>query len=69
MKSDKTHIRKNHMEHLNLTTKLLGLKDQNIDIQFILNHPDYTEIKAKLDYFTPKGQPKTVSEILLFKNF
>ena len=38
------------MEHLNLTTKLLGLKDQNIDIQFVLNHPDYTEIKAKLDY-------------------
>ena len=56
------------MTYTHLTTKLLGLKDQNIDIQFVLNYPDYTEIKAKLDYFTPKRQPKTVSEILLLSD-
>ena len=65
MKSDKTHIRKNHMEHLNLTTKLLGLKDQNIDIQFVLNHPDYTEIKAKLDY-QPSSCPHCQGQMIKY---
>ena len=53
------------MEHLNLTTKLLGLKDQNIDIQFILNHPDYTEIKAKLDY-QPGSCPHCQGQIIKY---
>ena len=38
------------MEHLNVITKLLGLKDKNIDIKDILSHQSHIEIRAKLDY-------------------
>ena len=45
MKSDKTNIRKNHMEHIDFTTKLIGLKDPNIDIKDVLSHQNHMEIK------------------------
>ena len=38
------------MEHINLTTKLLGLKDPNIDIKDVVSHQSHMEIKAELDY-------------------
>ena len=38
------------MEPLNLTTKLLGLEDPNIDIKDVVSHQSHMEIKAKLDY-------------------
>lgn len=50
MKSDKTIIRKNHMELLKNTTELLGLKDPNIKMLFVLKHQTHIEMRAKLDY-------------------
>lgn len=50
MKSDETIIRKNHMELLKNTTELLGLKDPNIKILFVLKHKTHIEMRAKLDY-------------------
>ena len=37
MKSDQTIIRKNHMEQLHFITKLLDIKDPNIQIIDIIN--------------------------------
>ena len=49
MKIDETHIRKTHMEQLYHTTELIGIKDKNIKILFVLKHQTHLEIRAKLD--------------------
>ena len=49
MKSDETIIRKNHMEQLHFITKLLNIKDPNIQII----EDTHKEIIAKLDYDAP----------------
>ena len=41
------------MEHLKNTTDLIGLKDKNIKILFVLQLETHIEIKAKLDYQAP----------------
>ena len=41
------------MELLKNTTDLIGLKDKNITILFVLQHLTHIEIKAKLDYPAP----------------
>ena len=48
-----TIIRKNHMEHIKHTTKLIGIKDLNIKISLILKHQTHIEMRAKLDYPAP----------------
>ena len=53
MKSDQTIIRKNHMEPLHFITKLLDIKDPNIQFMDIVNRDTHKEIIAKLDYETP----------------
>ena len=53
MKSDKNIIRKNHMEQLHFITKLLDIKDPNIQILDIINKDTLKEIIAKLDYNAP----------------
>ena len=53
MKSDQTIIRKNHMEPLHFITKLLDIKDPNIQILDIINMDTHKEIIAKLDYDAP----------------
>ena len=53
MKSDKTIIRKNPMEQLYFITKLLDIKDPNIQIIDIVNRDTHKEIFAKLDYDAP----------------
>ncbi|VJC24638.1 IS1167 transposase [Streptococcus pneumoniae] len=53
MKSDKTIIRKIHMEQLHFITKLLDIKDPNIQILDIINKDTHKEIIAKLDYEAP----------------
>ena len=53
MKSDKTIIRKIHMEQLHFITKLFDIKDQNIKILDIVNRDTHKEIIAKLDYNAP----------------
>ena len=53
MKSDQTIIRKNHMEQLHSITKLLDIKDPNIQIIDIINKGTHKEIIAKLDYEAP----------------
>ncbi|CEV68646.1 degenerate transposase [Streptococcus pneumoniae] len=53
MKSDKTIIRKIHMEQLHFITKLLDIKDPNIKILDIINMDTHKEIIAKLDYEAP----------------
>ena len=53
MKSDQTIIRKNLMEPLHFITKLLDIKDPNIQILDIINKDTHKEIIAKLDYETP----------------
>ena len=53
MKSDQTIIRKNHMEQLHFITKLLDIKDPNIQILDIINRDTHKEIIAKLDYEAP----------------
>ena len=53
MKSDQTIIRKNHMEPLHFITKLLDIKDPNIQILDIINKDTHKEIIAKLDYDAP----------------
>ena len=50
MKSYQTIIRKNHMEPLHFITKLLDIKDPNIQIMNIINRDTHKEIIAKLDY-------------------
>ena len=54
MKSDKTIIRKTHMEQLNFITNLLEIKDPNITILDVLDAGTHKEIIAKLDYPAPK---------------
>ena len=53
MKSDQTIIRKNHMEQLHFITKLLDIKDPNIQIIDIINRDTHKEIIARLDYEAP----------------
>ena len=53
MKSDQTIIRKNHMEPLHFTSKLLDIKDTNIQIMDVVNRDTHKEIIAKLDYEAP----------------
>ena len=53
MKSDQTIIRKNHMEPLHFITKLLDIKDPNIQIMDVVNKDTHKEIIAKLDYDAP----------------
>ena len=53
MKSDQTIIRKNHMEPLNFITRLLDIKDSNIQIMDVVNRDTHKEIIAKLDYDAP----------------
>jgi len=53
MKSNQTIIRKNHMEQLYFITKLLDIKDPNIQILDIINKDTHKEIIAKLDYNAP----------------
>ena len=50
MKSNQTIIRKNHMEQLHFITKLLDIKDPNIQFIDIINRDTHKEIVAKLDY-------------------
>ena len=53
MKSDQTIIRKNHMEQLHFITKLLDIKDPNIQFMDVINRNTHKEIIAKLDYDAP----------------
>ena len=53
MKSNQTIIRKIHMEPLRSITKLLDIKDPNIQIIDIINKDTHKEIIAKLDYEAP----------------
>ena len=53
MKSDQTIIRQNHMEPLHFITKLLDIKDSNIQIMDVVNRDTHKEIIAKLDYDAP----------------
>ena len=53
MKSNQTIIRKNHMEQLYFITKLLDIKDPNIQIIDIVNRDTHKEIIVKLDYDAP----------------
>lgn len=53
MKSNQTIIRKSHMEQLHFITKLLDIKDPNIQIIDIINKNTHKEIIAKLDYDAP----------------
>ena len=46
-------IRKMHMEQLHFITKLLDIKDPNIQIIDIINRDSHKEIIAKLDYEAP----------------
>ncbi|HEL2482026.1 TPA: transposase, partial [Streptococcus suis] len=41
------------MEQLYHTTELIGIKDKNIKILFVLKHQTHLEIRAKLDYDSP----------------
>ncbi|MFU2223433.1 transposase family protein, partial [Streptococcus pluranimalium] len=41
------------MELFKNTTDLIGLKDNNITISFVLKHQTHIEIRAKLDYQAP----------------
>ena len=53
MKSNQTIIRKNNIEQLHFITKLLDIKDSNIQIIDIINKDTHKEIIAKLDYEAP----------------
>ena len=53
MKSDQTIIRKNHMEQLHFITKLLDIKDPNIQIMDVVNRDAHKKIIAELDYDSP----------------
>ncbi|SNJ93188.1 IS1167 transposase [Streptococcus pneumoniae] len=46
-------IRKIHMEQLHFITKLLDIKDKNIQIIDVVNRDSHKEIIAKLDYDAP----------------
>ena len=47
------HIRKNHIEQLHSITKLLDIKDSNIQFVEVINRDTHKEIIAKLDYKAP----------------
>mgnify|MGYP002743821584 CR=1 FL=1 len=53
MKSDQTIIKKTYMEPFNFITKLLDIKDPNIQILDSIKKDTHKEIIAKLDYNTP----------------
>ena len=53
MKSNQTIIRKIHMEQLHFITKLLDIKDPNIQIMDVVNRDNHKDIIAKLDYDAP----------------
>ena len=53
MKSNQTIIRKNPMEQLHFITKLLDIKDPNIQFMDVINKDTHKEIIAKLDYDAP----------------
>ena len=53
MKSDQTIIRKIHMEQLHFISKLLDIKDPNIQIMDVINRDTHKEIIAKLDHESP----------------
>ena len=53
MKSENQLIRKIHMDQLHFITKLLDIKDSNIQIIDIINMDTHKEIIAKLDYEAP----------------
>ena len=53
MKSNKTIIRKIHMEQLHFITELLDIKNPNVQIIDIINRDNQKEIIAKLDYDAP----------------
>ena len=53
MKNDQTIIRKNLMEPLHFITKLLDIKDPNIQFMDIVNRDTHKEIIAKLNYDSP----------------
>ena len=53
MKSDQTIIRKSHMEQLHFITKLLDIKDPNIQIIDIISKDTHKEIIAKMYYDAP----------------
>lgn len=42
------------MTYTHLTTELIGIKDKNIKILFVLKHQTHLEIRAKLDYDSPR---------------
>lgn len=48
------HFRKTHMEHLNLITNTLGIKDPNITITQESDMGTHRELRAFLDYDPPK---------------
>ncbi|COH82826.1 IS1167 transposase [Streptococcus pneumoniae] len=52
-KAIKQLIRKIHMEQLHFITKLLDIKDPNVQILDIINKDTHKEIIAKLDYEAP----------------
>ena len=52
-KSNQTIIKKNPMKQLYFITKLLDIKDPNIQIIDIVNRDTHKEIFAKLNYDTP----------------
>ncbi len=54
MKSDETHIRKTHMEQLNLITNFLRIKDKNITITDEYDMGTHLELHGHLDYTAPK---------------
>ncbi len=53
MKSDETHIRKTHMEQLNLITNFLRIKDKNITITDEYDMGTHLELHGHLDYKSP----------------
>ena len=53
MKSNQTIIRKIHMEQVQFITKLLDIKDPNIQIMDVVNKDTHKEIIARLEYDAP----------------
>ena len=53
MKSNQTIIRKNNIEQLHFITKLLDIKDPNIQIMDVVNIDTHKEIIAKLNCEAP----------------
>src|SRR5699024_2650756 len=53
MKSNQTHIRKTHMEQLNLITNFLRIKDKNIIITDEYDMETHKELHGYFDYKLP----------------